>query len=122
MAFENPSASPGAEGASAGHSRRRMLSIIPAALFAGWRGLGKRPKKDPGPAIGAIWSSQRPAEETADSYSYECDWGSEEDCFEEICCTVTTFEYGTGRLIDHRILPPKSLSSKSAPGGAPAQG
>jgi len=106
-AFSIPQTSP------AGPSRRGMLSIIPVALFAGWRGLSMRPKIGSGLAAAALQAPPTASEQPVSMFSYQyiADSAEGEAC--EICATVHYYDEN-GRLLDHRVLPPTKCDRKAA--------
>jgi len=77
MACENPANYLVPQKQFAGATRRRMLSVIPAALFAGWRALAARPNPNAStaaPALPQPQAAQDPAVSTF-SCSYVSDAG-----------------------------------------------
>lgn len=108
MSNENRSISPAPRSRRSGITRRSVLSMIPAALLAGWRGLALRSKVDSIPTAGP--ATQMPI--TPDGYSYVAAEIPATDLVEPVtgdCCTLWTTVYvydEQGRIVQQRTVLP----------------
>jgi len=90
-----------------------MLSIIPAALFAGWRGLSMRSRISQGTGD-APPQTASVADEAAPmySYSYVADPAEREFSYDAPTYTTVYFYDEDGRPLDHRVLPQHDRRAK----------
>ena len=110
MAHETPSAASVPQPSPAGPTRRGMLFLIPAALFAGWRGLSVRTKAGSGPAEAGSHAPPTAPEQSVSTFSYSYVVAPAEGEAREIYTTVYYYDED-GRPLDHCVLPPIESNS-----------